>query len=220
VACRPQGNARPFVLATVGTVVSLDARRQARPSARARADRAARSTFYFDLAEPGTYLAAERVERAFPNVEWVPAVMDVPRADRAASAARALALGMPLVWPEDHPANRPRAMRVASLAAERGRAGAFVLAASRLAFCGGFEIDDPEVLAEAIAAAGLPLRECLQAAGDTARDTEIARAGVRLAAAGAHRLPAVRVGRVLFAGEERIPEAAAARRDAPAVRQA
>jgi 2-hydroxychromene-2-carboxylate isomerase len=205
----------------VGILVSLDARRRGRPTARNRVDRSVRSTFYFDLAEPGTYLAAERVERAFPNVEWVPAVMgESAAADRTVAGARALALGMPLVWPDSHATARPRAMRVATAAAERGRAGAFVLAASRLAFCGGFDIDDPEVLAEAIAAASLPLRECLQAAGDTARDKEIARAGVRLAAAGAHRLPAVRVGRVLFAGEERIPEAAAARRDAPAVRQA
>jgi 2-hydroxychromene-2-carboxylate isomerase len=205
----------------MGTVVSLEARRRGRPEARASADRAARSTFYFDLAEPGTYLAAERVERLFPNVVWVPATLAAPHVlDLEVVEARALALGMPFVLPDDHPAPRPRAMRVAAFAAERGRAGAFVLAASRLAFCGGFDLDDPEVLAEAAAAASLPLRASLNVAGDIQRDAEIAEVGQRLREAGATRLPAVRVGRVLFAGEERIPEAAALRRDVPALRQA
>ena len=65
-------------------------------------------------------------------------------------------------------------MRVAALAAaEGGHAAPFVLAASRLAFCGGFDLDDPEVLAEAAAAAGLELPEVLAAAGDRSRDGEM-----------------------------------------------
>jgi 2-hydroxychromene-2-carboxylate isomerase len=101
------------------------------------------------------------------------------------------------------------ARRVASLAAERGRAAPFVLAASRLAFCGGFELDHPEVLAEAAAAANLGLEDCLRAAGDISRDGPLEQAARRLLARGADRLPAVRVARVLFAGEDRIAEAAA-----------
>ena len=86
-----------------------------------------------------------------------------------------------------------------------------MLAASRLAFCGGFDIDDPELLAEAAAAAGIGLRETLAAAGDVARDGPIEEAGRTLLAAGATRLPALRVGRLLFCGEGRLLEAAAAR---------
>jgi len=183
-----------------------------------------RSSFYFDLADPGTYLAAERIDLLFPGVQWIPASLEALRAglgtpvgpapaERAAMADRAVALNMPLVWPESHPAPRRAAMRAASHACASGAGGPFVLAASRLAFCGGFDLDDPEVLAEAAAAAGLPLEDVLGAAGQSGHDDDIDAATARLLAAGADRLPAIRVGRSLFCGEERIVEAAALRRD-------
>src|SRR3954471_1768705 len=195
----------------MGIVVSLEARRQGRPArGAARIDRA-RTAFYFDLADPGTYLAAERVDRLFPGLAWVPASLQAMHAAVGARAvaaddeveARAGTLRMPLVWPERHPAPRPAAMRAACYAAEIGRGAPFVLAASRLAYCGGFDLEDPEVLAEAAAAAGAGLRECLAAAGDAARDEDMASAAHRLVAAGAQCLPVVRVGRLLFAGEDR-----------------
>ena len=86
----------------------------------------------------------------------------------------------------------------------------FALAAGRLAFCGGFDLGDPEVLAEAAAAAGVPLDECLAAAGDASRDEHLAAAGRRLHEMGARELPVLRVGRRLFSGEGRLPEAIAA----------
>ena len=118
-------------------------------------------------------------------------------------------LRLPLVWPEGT-SNARAAMRVASLACERGRGGAFVLAASRLAFCGGFELDDPEVLAEAAAAANLPLADAFEAATDETRDGAMVDDALRLLAGGAEVLPAVRVGRLVFSGEDRLNEAAAA----------
>ena len=101
-------------------------------------------------------------------------------------------------------------MRAASYAAELGRASAFVLAAGRLAFCGGYDLEDPEVLAEAAAAAGVGLQEALRAARDVSRDGPMEQAGRRLLAHGAHCLPAVRLGRAVFCGEDRIAEAVAA----------
>src|SRR3954463_2135844 len=171
-------------LRSMGIVVSLEARRQGRPArGGGRTDRP-RVALYFDLADPGTYLAAERVDRLFGGVAWIPASLDVLRTTCGgghdpgdeAVMARAGALRMPLVWPERHPAPRPAAMRAAAYASEQGRGAPFVLAASRLAFCGGFDLDDPEVLAEAAAAAGVGLRECLAAAGDAARDEDMASA--------------------------------------------
>jgi 2-hydroxychromene-2-carboxylate isomerase len=103
-------------------------------------------------------------------------------------------------------------MRAALYAAELGRGAGFALAAARLAFCGGFDLNDPEVLAEAAAAAAIPLDGCLSAAGDVARDGPIEDAGRWLLAAGADRLPALRVGRVLHCGEQRVAEAAASLR--------
>jgi 2-hydroxychromene-2-carboxylate isomerase len=207
----------------MGSVISLDAVRRLRSRDRRAGGDRVRATFYFDLADPGTYLAAERIDMLFPGIVWVPASFEALRAglgqpaveapaQRAAVADRAAALTMPLVWPESHPAPRRAAMRAAAHACAAGRGASFVLAASRLAFCGGFDLDDPEVLAEAAAASGLLLGDVLAAVGDGRHDEEIDAAAARLLAAGADRLPAVRIGRVLFCGEERLAEAAALRR--------
>jgi 2-hydroxychromene-2-carboxylate isomerase len=201
----------------MGEVIRLADRRQAR---RIRPQqRRIKVEFLFDLACPFTYLAAERVERAFDAVTWTPASATALRAGslasdevalagvRTAAEQRARELRLPLVWPESWPADVPAAMRVASYAAEAGRGAAFVLAAGRLAFCGGFDLDDPEILAEAAAAAGLVLDDTLYAARDEGRDGAIESAGRTLLAAGADRLPALRVGRALYWGEARVGDA-------------
>jgi 2-hydroxychromene-2-carboxylate isomerase len=133
---------------------------------------------------------------------------------RGAAEQRAAELRLPLVWPEGYPKAVPAAMRAAAFAAEEGRGGAFVLAAGRLAFCGGFDLDDPEILAEAAAAAGIPLEDCFHAAGDHGRDGAAEAVGRKLLAAGADRLPVLRMGRSLFWGEQRVGAAAASVRQA------
>src|SRR4051812_26956904 len=210
----------------MGDVVHL-AQVRGRRGRAARRRGVAPAFFYFDLACPFSYLAAERVERLFARVVWRPVLGDgVHRGDpwadplraaaaRAAADRRAQALRVPLVWPDAGPGRATAAMRVAAYAAEQGRAAAFALAAGRLAWCGGFELDDPEVLAEAAAAAGLGLEDCLHAAGDVARDGPLEDAARRLLAAGADRLPAISVGSRLYAGEPRRGEAAAAARLQP-----
>jgi 2-hydroxychromene-2-carboxylate isomerase len=207
----------------VGDVVRL-AQMRARKARSATADSAGHASFYFDLACPFSYLAAERVERLFDRVVWRPVLGDAvhrgdPWADpvraapaRLAAERRARELRVPLVWPERRPAAADAAMRVASFAAEHGRAARFALAAGRLAWCGGFELDDPEVLAEAAAAAGLGLEESLHAGGDVTRDGPMAATARRLLAAGADRLPVIEVGRRLYPGEVRLGEAVAASR--------
>ncbi len=75
-----------------------------------------------------------------------------------------------------------------------------------------------QLLAEAAAAAGIPLYDCLHAAGDFARDGVAEEIGRRLLAAGADRLPVLRVGRSLFWGEQRVGAAAASvRQGTPAL---
>jgi 2-hydroxychromene-2-carboxylate isomerase len=209
----------------MGEVIRLAERRTARRKRRSQERvRPLRAEFLFDLACPFTYLAAERVDRAFDQVAWTPASStmlrggsllndpDAEAAIRVAAAERAAELRMPLVWPESFPADVAAAMRVASHAADCGRGAAFALASSRLAFCGGFDLDDPEILFEAAAAAGLSLDACLAAAGDRRRDGAVEAAGRRLMAAGADRLPALKVGRSLYWGEHRVADAAAAAR--------
>jgi 2-hydroxychromene-2-carboxylate isomerase len=208
-------------------VINLAERRDARRS-RAPSRVPRRAEFFFDLSSPFTYLAAERVDWAFEDVVWTPASAaalqrgplggDAVGLDRLRAAAeeRAALLRLPLSWPERFPADVPAAMRVAALASEAGRGAAFVLAAARLAFCGGFDLEDPEILAEAAAAANIVLDDCLASARDTGRDGPIEAEGRRLLAAGADRLPALRVGRALYWGEDRLSDAALAARLAAA----
>jgi 2-hydroxychromene-2-carboxylate isomerase len=209
----------------MGQVIDLAQRREA-AQRRTRTREPQRAQLFFDLACPFSYLAAERVERAFTQVTWTATSAetlqrrsladDAEWADRVRAAAerRAVELRLPLQWPEHFPREVPAAMRAAAYAAEEGRGGEFVLAAGRLAFAGGFDLDDPEILAEAAAAAGIPLYDCLSAAGDFARDGVAEDIGRKLLAAGADRLPALRVGRSLFWGEQRVGAAAASVRQA------
>jgi 2-hydroxychromene-2-carboxylate isomerase len=179
--------------------------------ARPRANSAA--AFFFDLGCPFCYLAAEQVERLLGQVEWVPVTgVGAPRtatALRATAQARAAELRLPLIWPDAFPAVARGALRAAVRAGQLGCGPRFALAAMRLAFCGGFDLRDPEVLTEAAAASAFPLEECLAAARDKALDTPLEATARGLAARGASRLPVVRIGHGFFAGEQVLPQAAA-----------
>lgn len=189
------------------------------PAYRARLDGRAgrrRAAFFFDLGSPLSYLAAERLERAPGEVDWIPAApLDHagPARDAGELRARAEACGrglrIPLVWPERWPARCPRALRAAAYAAEIGAGARFALAAGRLAFCGGFDLEDAEILSEAAAAAAIPLDPCLQAADDAGRDHALDTATRRLSESGVRRLPALRLGRRWFEAEQAIGDGAA-----------
>src|SRR5690242_11537724 len=184
----------------MGEVIRLEDRRARRRPETAAPGDAVRAEFLFDLASPFTYLAAERVDRAFDEVTWTPACS---RTLRCASMPtdfgdvqeivnlaeeRAAALRLPLEWPERWPMA--------------------VLAATRLAFAGGFDLDDLEILTEAGAAAGLRLDGCLKAAREERRDGAMEAAARSLLASGVDRLPALRVARGVFWGEDRVGDAA------------
>jgi 2-hydroxychromene-2-carboxylate isomerase len=201
----------------MGQLIYLEERR----SERSRPDLVTQPLFFFDVCCPLSYLTAERIERRLGEVEWVPVdgaslratarartvARDAGQADpellglrtRADSCARALRL--PLVWPDRFPGGARCAQRASAFACEIGAGAAFALAASRLAFCGGFDLDDPETLAEAAAAAGVPLEECLSAAGEAWRDEELEANAAQLRAHGISQLPAIRVGDHWFEGE-------------------
>ena len=163
------------------------------------------TTLYFDLASPYTYLVAERVERRLGETVWRPAVLPepLPRGEQVVldAQARAHALRMPLVWPERFPSRVPTAMRVATYAHEQGCGPAFAIAAGRLAFCGGFDLEDPEIVAEAAAAAGLDVEGALVAAREPRRDHQIGMAGRSVGQAGGRMLPALEHERRLYCGE-------------------
>ena len=185
-------------------------RRRPGPSARPVMPQApvAPTTLYFDLASPYTYLVAERIERRVGAAMWRPATMPtpLPRGEEvvAEAQARAAALRMPLVWPERFPSRVPTAMRVATYANEQGCCPAFAIAAGRLAFCGGFDLEDPDILAEAAAAAGLDVDGALTAAREPRRDHQIGMAGRAVGHAGGAALPALAHDRRIYCGEPHI----------------
>ncbi|HTP22539.1 MAG TPA: DsbA family protein [Solirubrobacteraceae bacterium] len=176
------------------------------------------AAFFYDVACPFSYLIAERLERVLGEVEWVPAPavgldggarwarFDATRelAERYAFAAR-----LPLVWPDAFPTNTRHALRAASYATENGAGAGFALAASRLAFCGGFDLEDPEILGIAAGAAGLSIEGCLAAAREPERDRPLWATARGLHARGVKALPALRLGRRFIEGERILIEGAA-----------
>ena len=212
----------------MGEVIRLEDRR-ARRRPDVEGSKAVRAEFFFDLASPFTYLAAERVDRAFDSVTWTPACAtklrcrDLPAGEAEAgevaarAEARAAALRLPLEWPERWPAPVPAAMRVAHHAAQEGRGGAFVLAATRLAFAGGFDLEDIDILTEAAAAAGLTLDACLRAAREDRRDGAAEASARRLLGAGVDRLPALAIARRVVWSEEPVGDAAMTARERAAL---
>lgn len=176
-----------------------------------------RPAFFFDLACPFSYLVAERVERMLGEVDWVPvsrsalpgaSSLQAPKL-RGLAERRAAELRLPLVWPECSAAGMPSALRAAAYAADVGAGPFFALAASRLAFCGGFDLEDPEILAEAAAAAGIPLEECLAAAGDASWDDDLGAVAYGLSSRGITELPAIRIDGRILQGERGLAEASA-----------
>jgi predicted DsbA family dithiol-disulfide isomerase len=185
---------------------------------RSRPRERGRAAFFFDVACPFSYVVAERVERVLGEVEWIPAPavgLDGGarwarfEAARELAERRAHAARLPLVWPDTFSGTTRYALRAASYAAEYGVGARFALAATRLAFCGGFDLDDPEILGIAAAAAGLPLGACLVAARDPARDRTLWATARGLQARGVRALPALRLGRRFVEGERILSEAAA-----------
>jgi 2-hydroxychromene-2-carboxylate isomerase len=198
------------------------------PAARLRTDVPGLSApikqFYFDLSCPFSYLAAERVERLLGQVEWIPVTgkgvcgTALPGWEQAAAAeARAEALRLPLSWPEAAEGGFPTALRATAYASRNKAGGRFALAAMRLAFCGGYDLEDPGVLAEAAAAAGLGFDGVVAASQDPSWDSALAASASELARAHISRLPAFRVGGRWFEGEQGLVEAVSLLRQGLAV---
>jgi 2-hydroxychromene-2-carboxylate isomerase len=185
---------------------------------RSRPRGASRAAFFYDIGCPFSYLAAERIERELGHVDWVPVravALDGSarqarfEATRVLAERQARALRLPLVWPDQPSVTRPEAMRAATFATEHGAGPRFALAAARLAFCGGFDLEDPEILGTAAGVAAIPVSGCLAAARDPARDDVLAATANGLRARGMRHLPVIRLGRRWFEGAQSLQEAAA-----------
>ena len=182
--------------------------------------------FYFDLASPLSYLAAERVLHVLPGpLPWVPILArELPDAERLQAwrceneesifrcelERRALALGLqPLRWPGDFPFDSSLAMRAATYARGIGRVVAFAQAAFRQAFAAGHSLADSDFVAIAGAACEVHPRALLGGAALYSVSKELQRATEHAALLGVSDVPAVRLGGRTFVGEGALEGAAA-----------
>jgi 2-hydroxychromene-2-carboxylate isomerase len=179
------------------------------------------AAFYFDLASPLAYLAAERVLHVLDGpAEWQPVLArELPGASnsdgdsetwRAQIAARALELSLqPLRWPEPFPFDSTLAMRVATYAKSIGRTVPFAQAAFRQAFAGGHSLQDPDYVLIAAAACEMHPTAVLKGAEMRSIAEQLAATTRAAAELGVTHLPAISVGELLFQGEQALEEAAA-----------
>jgi 2-hydroxychromene-2-carboxylate isomerase len=198
----------------------------------------ANAAFYFDLASPLAYLAAERVLHVLgAPAQWQPVLArELPAADtfeglrrqsqrdvlREQVARRAHELGLQsLRWPEQFPFDSAFAMRVATYAKSIGRAVPFAQAAFRQAFAGGRSLADPDNVLIAAAACEMHPAAVLKAAQQRSVAERLAAATAHAARIGVTDVPAIvlagpQAGRPhrVFVGEH-APELAAAQIAAP-----
>ena len=184
------------------------------------------ATFYYDLASPECYLAAERLAASPGTVpEWTPVrAGDLPAGSLDAFRCaedrdvymleierRARGRGLqPLRWPADWPADAELALLVATYAKQIGRGVAFSLAAFRQAFAAGRDLSTPDGVVIAAAACEMHPTAVLRSAETRGVREALAAATEEARAAGATRVPALRVGDEVFHGDEGLEAAAQA----------
>ncbi|HTA14308.1 MAG TPA: DsbA family protein [Solirubrobacteraceae bacterium] len=182
--------------------------------------------FYFDLASPLAYLAAERILHAMPVAcEWQPVLArELPDGEsfeafrcrddeeifRLELERRAAELDLQeLRWPEPFPFDSSFAMLAATYAKSIGRAVPFAQAAFRQAFAGGRPLDAPDNVLIAAAACEMHPAAVLKGAELRSTTEQLSAATATAAALGVSDVPAVRVGERVFHGERSLQEAAA-----------
>jgi 2-hydroxychromene-2-carboxylate isomerase len=163
--------------------------------------------FFFDLASPAAYLAAERALQVLPGVEWVPVLArELPGAESWESfrcaEERDIALAQieraaaeqglqPLRWPDPFPFDSLFAMRVATYAKQIGRTVAFAQAAFRQAFAGGRSLAEPDNVVIAAAACEMHPAAVLKAAELRGVRAALEQATARAIALGVRDVPSV-----------------------------
>jgi 2-hydroxychromene-2-carboxylate isomerase len=177
------------------------------------------AAFYFDLASPLAYLAAERVLHVLPGpAEWQPVLArglnpSPPTREPfdlipIEQAAREQGL-QPLKWPSLFPFDSALAMRVATYAKSIGRTVPFTHAAFRQAFAGGSDLEQIDFVLIAAAACEMHPAAVIKAAELRSVAEQLSTATALAAAAGVVDVPAVRVEERVWVGERAVEDAAA-----------
>ncbi|MFI4992288.1 MAG: DsbA family protein [Solirubrobacterales bacterium] len=191
------------------------------------------AAFYFDLASPFAYLAAERILHVLgAPAEWQPVLARELRAPTTESlvgegsevwrceherdafcedvARRARAQDLqPLRWPSPFPFDSALAMRIATYAKSIGRTVPFAQAAFRQAFAGGRSLAEMDNVLIAAAACEMHPAAVTNAADLRSVAAQLATTTALAAQAGVTGVPAVRIGERVFDGEHAVEDAAA-----------
>jgi 2-hydroxychromene-2-carboxylate isomerase len=177
--------------------------------------------FYYDLASPDAYLAAERVVHVLGAVpEFVPVRIGSVGGFRCAEEEaiyradieqRAAGYGLMAVrWPDPFPADTEWAMLVATYAKQTGRVVAYSLAAFRQAFAAGRDLGARDWVLVAAAAAEMHPAAVIKSAELRGTRRRLEEATAAAAAAGVRDVPAVRIGDAVFHGDRELERAAQA----------
>jgi 2-hydroxychromene-2-carboxylate isomerase len=184
------------------------------------------AAFYFDLASPLAYLAAERVLHVLPGpAEWQPVLAAelTPGAERfdgfrceqerdvfrAEIERRALELDLqPLRWPEPFPFDSALAMRAATYAKSIGRAVPFAQAAFRQAFAGGRDLQELDNVLIAAAACEMHPSAVTKGAALRSVGEQLAEATRRARRENIKDVPAIVIDGHVHEGERAVEHAA------------
>jgi 2-hydroxychromene-2-carboxylate isomerase len=189
------------------------------------------AAFYFDLADPRSYLAAEQVLQTLSGspepVRWQPVlaaglgasgqhrngVQSGPAEaldlrEEIEQSARLLGL-QGVVWPVPFPFDSELAMRAATYAKSIGRTVPFAQAAFRQAYAGGRALDQLDNILIAGAACEMHPRAIVAAVEMNSVAEELASTTAQAAAEGVGELPALRIGERLWTGGDALRSAAA-----------
>jgi 2-hydroxychromene-2-carboxylate isomerase len=184
------------------------------------------AAFYFDLASPEAYLAAERVLHVLgAPAEWQPVLArELSTAEsfeayrcrteeeifRSEIERRAHAQDLqPLKWPSPFPFDNALAMRIATYSKSIGRTVPFAQAAFRQAFAGGRNLAEMDNVLIAAAACEMHPAAVSNAAELRSVAEQLATTTALAAQAGVTGVPAVRVGERVWTGERAVEDAAA-----------
>jgi 2-hydroxychromene-2-carboxylate isomerase len=184
--------------------------------------------FFFGAMSPYSWLAAERIDGLLPEARWRGVLAGViftahgrtswgltderERGQRDCEQ-RALAHGLgPIRWPEPWPTSDLRAARAMVLAERHGVMREFSLAAMRVAFLEGADLEQIEVVLDAGARVGLAGGELESALADPLVKQTVRKTNEEALAVGVFGVPSVIVDGEVFWGDDRLDDAAAAYR--------
>jgi 2-hydroxychromene-2-carboxylate isomerase len=183
-------------------------------------------TFYFGAMSPYSWFAAERIDHVIPDAEWRPVFagavfkacgrsswgLDERRlAGIAECEARARERGLGAIrWPDPWPTVDVRVARAMLVARDAGVLKPFALAAMRLAFREGYDLEDPAAIAEAARRVGLDPAVLERVIQTPELKTALRRETDEAVAKGVFGVPTVLVGNELYWGDDRLEDAAEA----------